>query len=307
LRIERWREALLWTWSVSRMGGVDGVWGEKEKEETLRVLGARVGEDEVMVKRRPRKTKDEMPRLLEKAKLAQPKKSWIWFSSFDGHIRPESDPPAENCTISLTQCLPAKLLSSNGPVPAGDVFEHLAFAERACGDCLMEALLAASGDRSLSSFLPDKDVVFHPPEGHDAWPTSEPVLPLTKTWEAGSFGLESVMRPGQDVWPGEESGDAVPGEVNLRKWCIKLLTRYAYATGWTSNELGLVYNPDDLTNKLKEFEEGGKVMTCINDDQPDANDDESKRETRRRFVAWMQEKWGGKGRWSRWERSGAGW
>lgn len=39
LQIERWREALLWTWAVARMGGVDGVWGVQAREELWSVLG----------------------------------------------------------------------------------------------------------------------------------------------------------------------------------------------------------------------------------------------------------------------------
>jgi hypothetical protein len=51
---------------------------------------------------------------------------------------------------------------------------------------------------------------------------------MTKTWEEASFGLEDVVRRGSDVW--EE--DEVPSQgVNLRKWSIKLLTRYHYAMG----------------------------------------------------------------------------
>lgn len=38
LRVERWREALLWSWAVARMGGESGIWREESREEVKRVL-----------------------------------------------------------------------------------------------------------------------------------------------------------------------------------------------------------------------------------------------------------------------------
>jgi len=62
---------------------------------------------------------------------------------------------------------------------------------------------------------------------------------MTKTWQEASFGLQDVIRRGSDVWTNEDDEDDEDQEeekvlgqgVNLRKWSIKLLTRYHYAMG----------------------------------------------------------------------------
>ena len=38
MRMERWREALLWVWAVAKLGGVEGVWGSEAKVEIRRIL-----------------------------------------------------------------------------------------------------------------------------------------------------------------------------------------------------------------------------------------------------------------------------
>lgn len=107
----------------------------------------------------------------------------------------------------------------------------MAFAERPCGDCLITALVSASGERGLHAFLPEEDAMYYPPVGasEGVWDTTEPVLPLTKTWQEADFDLKDVIRPGSDVWYGEEASESQG--ISLRKWSIKLLTRYHYAMG----------------------------------------------------------------------------
>jgi len=232
LRMERWREAFLWTWIVGKMGGIDGMWDEEAKEELKRILGIYGNSDQVVVSRRERQTKDSMPKMLKEVGWNQPKQTWIAFSSFDGHVSSNPQKPADTCRFTLSNCLPAGFLTSNETHSANDIFKHMAFAKRECGDCLITALVSASGDRGLHAILPNEDAVYHPSEGagNGIWDTTEPVLPLTKTWEEASFGLDDVIRIGSDVWPGEE--EEVSGtSVNLRKWCLKLLTRYNYAMG----------------------------------------------------------------------------
>lgn len=117
----------------------------------------------------------------------------------------------------------------------------MAFAERECGDCLITALVSASGERGLHAVLPDEDAMYYPPmgAGEGVWDTTEPVLPLTKTWQEASFGLEDVIRRGSDVWDGE----ATQGQgISLRKWSIKLLTRYHYAMGRSPPESDQEFN-----------------------------------------------------------------
>lgn len=66
LIVERWREALIWSWVVGRIGGVNDEWGEVEKRRAwAEVTGGGVGaedvekEKEVRVRLGPRKTLEE--------------------------------------------------------------------------------------------------------------------------------------------------------------------------------------------------------------------------------------------------------
>ena len=58
LRIERWREALLWTWAVARvgtrsawgedLGGEVGVWGDEAREDIMDLFGVEEDDDDVV-------------------------------------------------------------------------------------------------------------------------------------------------------------------------------------------------------------------------------------------------------------------
>lgn len=48
--IERWREALLWSWTVARHGGVDDYWGEAEMNAAWAQLGGTAASRKLEVK-----------------------------------------------------------------------------------------------------------------------------------------------------------------------------------------------------------------------------------------------------------------
>lgn len=83
------------------------------------------------------------------------------------------------------------------------------------------ALVTASGPRGLSAFFPPTKRTYTNPGGQ-ASPGQLPVphLPLTSTWEEGDFSLAAVL-----------ASTAAPGKVNLRKYCMTLLSRYFYVSG----------------------------------------------------------------------------
>jgi len=59
LHAERWREALLWSWAVARLGGENGLWGANEKQELRGMLG--INDDlsqDIIVERGVRTTLD---------------------------------------------------------------------------------------------------------------------------------------------------------------------------------------------------------------------------------------------------------
>lgn len=92
------------------------------------------------------------------------------------------------------------------------------------------ALTNASGQRGLSAFLPDANVTFEPEvRDRGEWEREEPMLPLVPDWKEGNFSLAAVIRPGQDIWEGEKGRSS--NKVNLREYCVKLLSRYTYSVG----------------------------------------------------------------------------
>jgi 3-O-alpha-D-mannopyranosyl-alpha-D-mannopyranose xylosylphosphotransferase len=86
----------------------------------------------------------------------------------------------------------------------------------------MMALVTASGMLGLSAVFPPASTTFTNPssEGPEHL-LPPPHLPLTPTWEETDFSLENVM-----------STTAFPGqEINLREYCMKLMSRYLYISG----------------------------------------------------------------------------
>ena len=154
----------------------------------------------------------------------------------DGHlpVRPDKPEQGATCMFFTHDCLPSDFFANpHDNHSAADVFTHLTFVRPECGDCLIKALVTASGPRGLSAFLPDPELVFYPPKRpRQRWEGSEPILPMTSTWRAANFTMDNVVGPGQDRWEGTP---IMPnGGVNLQQWCIKLLSRYSYVTGKSS-------------------------------------------------------------------------
>lgn len=149
----------------------------------------------------------------------------------DGHLPWNANRlQLHTCTFAMDTCLPKGFLDDTTPYDAADIFRNMTFAKPDCGDCLITALVAASGQRGLSAFLPGEEATYMPDKrGKSMWERSEPVLPLTPTWQEADFSMKHVVRPGQDVWEGIEARP--DGAVRMREWCIKLLSRYAFTFG----------------------------------------------------------------------------
>jgi hypothetical protein len=57
--VERWREGLLWSWAVGKVGGLDDQWGPDEQERAWQDLGGRPKERVLQVVTAIRTTVDE--------------------------------------------------------------------------------------------------------------------------------------------------------------------------------------------------------------------------------------------------------
>jgi 3-O-alpha-D-mannopyranosyl-alpha-D-mannopyranose xylosylphosphotransferase len=80
LHIERWREALLWSWAVAKLGGQDGMWRDTEKDllrETLGFGSVSPGDlpDNVVIVSFPRSTMVDMDEIMEKTEWPFPQGS----------------------------------------------------------------------------------------------------------------------------------------------------------------------------------------------------------------------------------------
>lgn len=210
----------------------------------------------------------------------------------------------ETCMFDLAECLPAEFFSDpSRPIDAEYMFTHLAFAQPQCGDCMIKALITASGERGLSAVLPLAHQTILPEERkHRRWERTEPILPLTDTWQFANFSAHSIIRPLQDQWRGTHQES--DGRVSLRQWCIKLLSRYAYVVGNTEWEFELIQNLNDLETAIAKVEspKGTPVsLVCFNDDQPDNAPDG----VQERFGEWMEERWRDVD--AKWEKEGVQW
>ena len=155
-------------------------------------------------------------------------------ASMDGHIEPprHSTYQPKSCKIDIDRCFGSSFADTSAPISANDLFKRLTFEHADCGDCLIKALISASGLRGLEAFLPGSSKVVVQPMEPERF-SLEPLLPLTSDWRSTDFSIRNVVRNGQDSWPGQTT--ASDGSVNLRRWCIKLLTRYAYVIGKSSH------------------------------------------------------------------------
>ena len=214
----------------------------------------------------------------------------------------------QSCWIQIDQCLPPNFFDESSAYRAQDVFVDLAFRKPNCGDCFIDALVRDSGARGLSAFLPPDDAVFFPlaERTRDMWEREEPILPLVSKWDEGDFSIEANVKPGQDAWPGVTPTieEQESGSVNLRRWAIKLLSRYTYVFGNTASRFSQIHSLLQLKASLAGFDKDpGLALACLNDDQPDRTIGSVKGT----LGQWMEGRWGGKGPWDKWERPGAKW
>ncbi|ODN79595.1 hypothetical protein L202_03542 [Cryptococcus amylolentus CBS 6039] len=308
LRVERWREAVLWSWIVAKVGGVEGVWGEEQKDELRSVLGMAKGEGadkgQVQISRRSRESLNDMDGLMGQAGWEGPKATEYRFSSMDGHMPANPDSPVESCPFTFNVCLPDTFFDSSTTFAATDLFTHIAFQHAECGDCLIDALVSASGKRGLSAIIPDERQIFYPAEEKEEgrWRRSEPMLPLVDKWLEADFTVAANVKAGQDVW--EESESRADGGVSLKAWTIKLLSRYNYVYGSTPARFSPVSTVYALTKALEQVDSTPELaMLCVNDDQSDRSSDQA----RHKFGAWMEKRWGGEIEGVDWERTNVSW
>ncbi|KDQ19027.1 hypothetical protein BOTBODRAFT_184820 [Botryobasidium botryosum FD-172 SS1] len=267
--VERWREALLWSFIVGKIGGLDDSWGAREASLAWEEIGGTPGEAAVVVQPTPRSTLDfeRVDATIRDSGFSEERRTRYVFSSQDGYPYSElgttgqrawptfsSDGTAGgglSCKIDFTECFG----SQGGLVTrASQVFMNIAFAKPTqCGDCLIKALVVASGSTGLSAFLPDKSRTFSSPwspfSGH---PDLPPHLPLVDNWQKGDFSLTGILGS-QDV--------------NIRDWTMQLLHRYRFVIADIPSMFTFLTDPGAAQGELRKIDRSSvTALLCINDD-----------------------------------------
>lgn len=222
-------------------------------------------------------------------------------------------PPPSQCNFNFDKCLPTGFFDDeDAEFDAAEMFKRLTFEEYRCGDCLIDALVLASGERGLDAFLPAADKLFSPHERESQmWERPEPILPLTGTWQESDFSLAANVRWGQDEWARIDRKDSSE-QVNLRDWSVKLLSRYAYVYGRcpsvidrshvavTPSRFAMVHSSIQMHNAVKFLtEDKSLALACINDDQPDG----AGNLVRVQFQKWFQQAFGHESKFIQWEKN----
>ena len=186
----------------------------------------------------------------------------------------------------MSFCLPDQFFTDTSTTySAAEVFKRIAFERPQCGDCLIDALITASGERGLSAFLPSPKITYHPVTQSDGrWSNVGPILPLTKQWKTTDFSLTSIIT--EDT-------------VNLREWCTTLLGRYVYAIGATPAVFAPVASITQLSYRLGEVDKhSDTALVCINDDISDKNAKGARR-FKEMLGNWMDRRWPNPSPWER--------
>ncbi|KAI0629884.1 hypothetical protein C8Q77DRAFT_1065020 [Trametes polyzona] len=288
--VERAREALLWTWIVGRLGGLDDSWSEELTERAWRELGGLVegeGQDELFVEAYPRETlvPERVKSNLKEAGYETNVRTEYIFSSLDGYAYGHYDHKTKNgfatygadekrpeCKIKRSECFDIKG-ADGGPPRASDVFKHIAFENTDCGDCAILALVKESGPLGLSAFLPSEDRRVHI---DDPTPTPEgfiPHLSLANDWHDAKFSLQDSMKEAHTA--------------RVRDWSLMLLQRYRYVIGETPSVFERLLSYSQVRDMISGIDNNEELaLLCVNDDL--GREDER---VSTLFYNWQEKRW----------------
>lgn len=297
--VERWREALLWSWAVAKHGGLDDAWDAAATAQAWRELGGAADARELTVRAGLRDTleSERVHAYLRESGHRQVDKTFYIASALDGYpymyvteashadwqyLRPSSvaEEDLPECTIFYDECF------TDGGAPferASELFKHIAFRNPQCGDCAIQALMKASGRLGMEAFLPSP-LRTVPASGAGSEDDGErvPHLSLEQRWEDGEFSMRSVL--------GASSRD-----VNVRDWTLRLLERYRFVIGYTPYAFVMLENYENAQGALGWIDSYTDAsLLCINDDVQDGEERVSEL-----FHDWQERRWRRPAAWER--------
>ncbi|KIM38886.1 hypothetical protein M413DRAFT_419870 [Hebeloma cylindrosporum] len=255
--IERHREALLWSWVVGKWGGPKGRLTQEDKEKMWLDLGGKSGEGKKRVFWPKRESRLNAQIDLEKAELPDAGVTNYAFVSSDGYpytylpmartypplpdqngwadlaSTPTGDKVPVVCTVERTDCF-----NNDANEPAVEMFKRIMVDKPRCGDCLISALIGASGPTGFSAFLP---------------PSISPKLPHSSMPNHLPVSLASLL--------------AFPYPANPYLFSLRLIQRYSYVLGGTPNRFFGVESAINAKAHLTKIDsDADAALVCINDD-----------------------------------------
>lgn len=303
--IERHREALLWSYFVARVDkDGDGVYSDDELSQAFSDLGI-ASEAAISTLDVPLPVRDTLHQTTIKqnfgdAHFSLPKQVKYVFSSQDGYALAELNltQKFDNAWPDYSEMAHSPADNENPPVATMDwkncwvpemrrdpvqLLRHMAFEKPECGDQLVTLLVARSGRRGLSAFLPAEGTHLPEASGSGAAPrkpaTPAPHLPLSDRWQDGDFTLQGVAR--STGWAG----------FPRRLFAMLLIQRYAYTIGSTPLKFDMLTTAKSAVEIFENFRKAGgrkaHPLFGINDDMTDKEVEEASG----LLQKWMEEMW----------------
>ncbi|KAH7104583.1 hypothetical protein BKA62DRAFT_692690 [Auriculariales sp. MPI-PUGE-AT-0066] len=255
--VERHREAALWVWAVAKSLERGDDWMQRAWKE----IGGGSEHSMLQVRAQKRRTlaTEHLEDMLGKENIGN---TSYKFASMDGYpyaalglngvrewpdmqlprgrVSDERIHPHFGCQISYETCF-----RGSSPV---EFFTHIAFEEVQCGDCILTALVKASGELGLEALLPQaKSSVVEPTRYH-----SPPALPRVPKWQDADFSVSAN----------------VPVDADLRTWSVQLLARYRFVVGSTPARFVSLRTLRSTSQTLDRLDkdQGSYNLLCVNDD-----------------------------------------
>lgn len=295
--MERHREALLWSYFVARVDqDGDGVYSDEELDGAWADLGLDAGMNlTVSLPVRDTLHQDVINENLNVSQFSVPQETEYVVSSQDGYALldlhpmrktgegwPAYDREPDETGDTKSEDDDEDLLNCWDTETGRDsvaLFKHVAFEEPKCGDFLVAMLVAQSGRRGLSAFLPYEGASLPLVENLVDKSETVPHLPLNDRWQDGDFTLEGVTR--NTGWSG----------MPRRIFAMSMIQRYAYTIGRSPNTFQMLTSIQSARNTLQGISKAGGsrayAFMAINDDMagPDVEEEQ------KMFQEWMEETW----------------
>ena len=182
-----------------------------------------------------------------------------WRQEWKDEDAPILDTKAnEICIIRRKECFPQSASSS-------DIFRTVAFDRARCGDCIIQALIRASGSRGFGAFLPSPSRTLHVSPSKLAR-----TLPLASDWRDVDFSLRGALEGGVPNSLRDDDGRAPePTQpevaVNVRLWILRVLDRYRYSHAVPNGRFVIMRDVNEAQWAVSEMDKETSATACIND------------------------------------------